>query len=159
MSKYINLTQKLVWLDLNRKLIDSLSIFGVLSIVQLFLYFIFDSLYTFSIILDTFKISYIYIYIRYFFIYYSFKIINIFKYINMIQIYSDTQNISIQIGFGSGYLDTKGLNPFEYLTNFSYGSVLLIRIRSRSPISPSYEIILKNKSRIFKARVKTQLSF
>ena len=38
------------------------------------------------------------------------KIVNIYKYINLFQIYSGTRNTSVQIGFGFGSPKTKILN-------------------------------------------------
>ena len=75
--------------------------------------------------MDNFKISYTF-WILFWIL--NIKITNIFKYINLIWIYSDTRNILVWIGFGSGSLDTKILNPFEYLTSSGSRSVLLSKI-------------------------------
>ena len=46
------------------------------------------------------------------------KVTIIFKYINLIRIHSNIQNILVRFwfGFGYGFLDTKILNSFGYLT-------------------------------------------
>ena len=49
-------------------------------------------------------------------------------FINLFRIHSGTRNISVQIGFGFGSLNTKILDPFGYLINFGTDLVLLFRI-------------------------------
>ena len=53
-----------------------------------------------------------------FLVYIKLKIINIFKYINLFRLHSDTRNTSVQIRFSFTFLDTKILNPFRYLVNY-----------------------------------------
>ena len=79
----------------------------------------------FSRIFDNLNLSY-----RFgcFLIYIKSKIINIFRYINIFQIYLGTRNTHVRIGLGFGSLDTKILNPFGYLINFGSDLVLLFRI-------------------------------
>ena len=60
MSKYLNLTYKLVWFKyLNRESIYILSIFGVLIIFQLFRHLLL-TICIFLSILDNLKVSYIF---------------------------------------------------------------------------------------------------
>ena len=85
-------------------------------------------------ILDIYLLQFVYIFLSFwtlkYLIYFGYfnilnlKLINIFKYLNLFWIYSDTQNTLVWFGFGSGSLDTKILNPFRYLTNFGLGSVV-----------------------------------
>ena len=59
---------------------------------------------------------------------------DIFKYTNLFRIHSGTQNISIWVGFGFGFFNSKILNQFGYLINFDSGLVLLFRVRFGSVI-------------------------
>ena len=126
MPKYIYLIYKLVWLEyLNR--INLYFKYNWCFDYWLAIFIIIFNIYIFSYFRQLQNI----LYTKYFYIL-NFRIINIFKYINLIQIYSDIRNISSWNGFSSDSLDTKVLNMFGYLTNFSTVLVLLFLIGSDS---------------------------
>ena len=116
MPKYINLTQKLVWLEYLYG--ESIYILSILVFWILFNYFRYLLLTICIYFQKNWTTSKYIIHFGYFWIL-TLKVPNIFNYI-----YSDTQNISFWIGFGSGCLD----NPFRYLTGFGLDLVLIFRI-------------------------------
>ena len=76
-------------------------------------------------------------------------------YRNLFRIHSSTRNISVRVGFGSGSLDTKILNPFGYLINFDSGSVLLFSGRVGSVIR--IRIFCPALVNIVKKKIKTNI--
>ena len=121
-TKISRLNIKLVlleYLDKNQYTFQIPLVFWVMLIY--FGYLILTIYIYFLSILDNFKISYIF---WIFFLDINIKIINIFKYINMIRI---IQILKIfRSRSGSGFLDIKILNPLEFLTSFDSDLVIFI---------------------------------
>ena len=119
-TKISRLNIKLVlleYLDKNQYTFQIPLVFWVMLIY--FGYLILTIYIYFLSILDNFKISYIF---WIFFLDINIKIINIFKYINMIRI---IQILKIfRSRSGSGFLDIKILNPLEFLTSFDSDLVI-----------------------------------